>query len=399
MAPNGIGKDAFWESLLAGRSGIGPVTLFDASRHPCKVAGEVRDFDPAVHLGPDISSKRLARQTQLALAAAFQAVADARLSRDALLTALPVPLILGVSSSAIEVIERGMERMIAHGPERVPFHVVDGCRPHQAAGTLTRYIPFLGSATTVSSACSAGLDAIASAARLIRDGRADVALAGGADAPINALTMACLAKDRFIAPHDHPARASSPFSADRKAGVVAEGAGLVVLESLEHARARGATPYLEFTGCASRVDPCLEDAESGFAPAMKAALANACHHPEDTDYICAHGPGDPLLDRLETQAIKAAFGRHAYRIPITSIKGVTGNPFAAAGAFQVAACALVFRDHRIPPTANLDKPDPECDLDYVPGAARHADPRCILILSHGMGGGNSCLVVERVDPG
>lgn len=341
----------------------------------------------------------MARQSQLALAAAFEAVADARLSRDTLPTGLPIPLVLGVSSSAIEVIERGMERMIAHGPGRVPFHVVDGCRPHQAAGVLIQHIPLLGAATTVSSACSAGLDAIASAARLIREGQAEVALAGGADAPINALTMACLAQDRFIAHHDHPSRASSPFSADRTAGVVSEGAGLVVLESLEHARARGVTPYLEITGFASLVDPCLDAPESGLGPTLKAALANACHHLDDTDYICAHGPGDPLLDRLETQAIKSAFGQKAYRIPITSIKGVTGNPFAAAGAFQVAACALVCRDNLIPPTANLDKPDPECDLDYVPGAARRAAPRCILILSHGMGGGNSCLVVERVEPG
>ena len=396
VAPNGIGKEAFWNSLVEGRSGVGPVTLFDASQHTCRIAGEVKGFDPQIHLGSGIPHKRMARQSQLALAAAFQAVADAGLSRNSVVTTLPIPLVLGISSSAIEVIEEGMERLIEKGPSRVPCHIVDGCRPHQAASILILNIPLLASSTTVSSACSAGLDAIASAAALIREGRAEVAVAGGADAPINSLTMACLARSRLIAHHDNPLKASCPFSADRNAGVVAEGAGIVVLESLDHARARGATPYLEITGYATLCDPRLDEPESGLGPTIKAALANARRRPGDVDYICAHGPSDRLLDQLETNVIKSVFGSHAYRIPVSSIKGVTGNPFAAAGAFQVAACALILRDNLIPPTANLDKPDPECDLDYVPLVARHATPQCLLIQSHGMGGGNSCLVAERV---
>jgi len=396
VAPNGIGKEAFWGSLVEGRSGVGPVTLFDASQLPCRIAGEVNDFDPKTHLGPDISHKRMARQSQLALAAAFQAVADAGLSRNSVDTSLPVPLVLGISSSAIEVVADSMEILMTKGPSRVPFHSVDACRPHQAASILAHYIPLLSSLTTVASACSAGLDAIASAAALIREGRAEVAVAGGADAPINALTLACLAKGRFIAHHDNPLKASCPFSADRNAGVISEGAAIVVLESLDHARARGATVYLEITGYATLSDPRLDEPESGLGPTIKAALANARHRLGDVDYICAHGPSDRCLDHLETNVIKSVFGSHAYRIPVTSIKGVTGNPFAAAGPLQVAACALILRDNLIPPTANLDKPDPKCDLDYVPLVARHAAPQCILINSHGMGGGNSCLVVERV---
>jgi len=398
VAPNGIGKDAFWSSLLEGRTGIGLITLFDASQHSCRNAGEVKGFDPRIHLGPDISFKRMSRQSQLALAAAFQAVADANLSRDTVVTTLPVPLVLGISSGAIEVFEESMGRLLAKGPGRVPSHSVEAGRPHQASSIIARHIPLLTCSTTVASACSAGLDAIASAAAIIREGRAEVVITGGADAPVNSLLLACLAKSRLIAHHDNPAKASCPFSADRNTGVVSEGAGILVLESLDHARARGATPYLEISGYASFIDPTLEEPESGLGSTIKAALANARHRPGDVDYICAHGPSDRYLDLLETRVIKSVFGPHAYRIPVSSIKGVTGNPFAAAGAFQVAACALMFRDNLIPPTANLEKPDPECDLDYVPLTARRAAPKCVLINSHGMGGGNSCLVVERVDP-
>ena len=396
VAPNGLGIDAFWTSLLEGRSGIGPVSLFDASQHTCRIAGEVRDFDPNIHIGKGISHKRLARQSQLALAAAFQAIEDACLSKQTLVTSLGVPLILGVSSSAIEVIEQGMARMTAKGPTRVPSHIVHGCQPHQAASTIARHIPLLTSSSTVSSACAAGLDAIATATDIIRQGRAEVALCGGTDAPINALTLACLAQGGLISHHGNPAKASSPFSADRSTGIVSEGSGILVLESLDHARARGAIPYLEITGYASLHDLHPEQPESGLAATMMAALANARHRAEDVDYICAHGPSDRSLDRTETNVIKQVFGQRAYQIPVTSIKGVIGNPLSAAGPLQVIACALMLRNNRIPPTANLDKPDPECDLDYVPSTARHYSPRCILINAHGLGGGNSCLVVERI---
>ncbi|MEI7881059.1 MAG: beta-ketoacyl-[acyl-carrier-protein] synthase family protein [bacterium] len=396
VAPNGIGKEAFWDTLVAGRSGIGPVTLFDASQHTCRIAGEVKNFDPIIHLGTGISYKRLARQSQLALAATFQALSDARLTQETLATTLGIPLVLGVSSSAIEVIEQGMARMTAKGPGRVPTHIVHGCQPHQAASTIVRHIPWLTSSSTIASACAAGLDAIASATDLIRQGRADVAICGGTDAPINALTLACLAQGGMISHHNIPAKASSPFSSDRNTGIISEGSGILILESLNHARARGATPYLEITGYATHTDPHPDQPESGLASTIIASLANAQHRVADVDYICAHGPSDRTLDLLETNVIKTVFGQRAYQIPITSIKGVTGNPLSAAGPLQVITCALIFLNNRIPPTANLDKPDPDCDLDYVPTTARHFSPQCILINSHGLGGGNSCLVVERV---
>jgi 3-oxoacyl-(acyl-carrier-protein) synthase len=371
--------------------------LFDASAHPSRIAGEVKGFDPRLHLGPDISVKRLARQTQLALAATYEAMADAALTDEDVNAGNEIPLVLGVSSSAIDVIEHGMQRLLEHGPHRVPTHIVSACQPHQAASNLSHRLSMLTQATTMSSACAAGVDAIGMAADLIRRGKADVALCGGTDAPINPLTYACLAKAGLVSlRNDEPEKASRPFDMDRDSGVISEGAGIIVLENLDNARARGVIPYLEITGYATRTDPDVDQLGSGLGIAMHAALANAGRRPSDVDYISAHGPGHPLVDRAETAMIKAVFGRRAYAIPVSSIKGVIGNPLSAAGALQVIACALTMRHDVLPPTANLDKPDPECDLDYVPLKARRARVSCALINSHGLGGCNSCLVVERI---
>jgi 3-oxoacyl-[acyl-carrier-protein] synthase II len=395
MAPNGNNKRAFWETLVAGQSGIGPITLFDASEHPCRIAGEVKDFDLPALLGRPVKVKRLARQTQLALAATCEALHDAGIPGDRPEGLLP--LFLGVSSSAIEVIELGMERMQSRGPTGVPTHVVHGCQPHQAASTIAELFPAVNHTSTISSACAAGLDAIGAAYLQLRQGKFEKALAGGSDAPINPLTFACLAKAGLLSLRNHdPLHASLPFDRRRDSGVISEGAGLVMLETLEHARARGCRCYLEITGYASQMDTELASSGSGFAVTMEQALAHAGKRPEDIALVCAHGPGHPVLDVVETQAIKQVFGDHAYRIPVVSIKGVTGNPLAAAGSLQVIACALSLQAGIVPPTANLEVPDPACDLDYVPLKARHARVGSILINAHGLGGGNSSLVVERL---
>ena len=397
VAPNGIGKDAFWSSLLEGRSGIKAVTLFDASKHSCRIAGEVRDFNPALHLGPDINPKHLGRQTQLAIAAAREALTQANLKQEELAHDYPVPLVLGIGCAPMDIIEEGMTRLFEKGPLKVPSHTVHSGQPHHAAISVTHHLPILTQSLTVSSACAAGLDAIGFAANLIRQGKAHVALCGGSDAPINPMTFACLAKTGLMSlRNDHPEKASRPFDYDRDSGVISEGAGIVVLENMDHARCRGATALLEITGHASLIDPDWDTPASGLEMTMRQALANASMRPANVDYICAHGPGHPLMDRNETKMIKAVFGHHCDRIPVSSIKGVTGNPLAAGGAFQVIACAQAFREHTIPPTANLEKPDPECDLDYVPLVPRRADLKTILINSHGLGGGNSTLIVERV---
>ncbi|MEI8140054.1 MAG: beta-ketoacyl-[acyl-carrier-protein] synthase family protein [bacterium] len=397
VAPNGIGKEAFWSSLLECRSGIKTITLFDASKHSCRIAGEVSDFDPAVHIRPGINTKRLARQTQMALAATAQAFLDANLSCDTLISEKAIPLVLGVSSSAIEVIEHGMERMAGRGPEKVPSHIVHACQPHQAASIIALNFPLISRSTTIASACAAGLDAIGAAADLIRAGRADVVVCGGTDAPINPLTFACLAKAGLVSlRNETPGKASRPFDADHDSGVISEGAGILILENLTHALARNAKPYLEITGYATRFDTDPAVSGSGLNATMNEALANAGRRPLNVDFICAHGPGHPVLDRMETKMIKNVFGTHAHKVPVSSIKGVTGNPLSAAGPFQLIACSLATRHGIIPPTANLEKPDLECDLDYVPLHARHAHLNCILINAHGLGGGNSCLITERV---
>ncbi len=398
VAPNGIGKDAFWSTLVKGTSGIGPITLFDARQHPCRIAGEVKSFDPAIHIGPGINGRKVARQTQLALAATLLALQDASLSKDYLATQFPVPLLLGIGCAPMDIIEEGMTRLLQKGPNRVPSYTVHSGQPHHAASVVAQHFPLITQSTTISSACAAGLDAIALAADLIRRGKADVALCGGTDAPISSMTFACLAKTGLMSlRNETPEKASRPFDFDRDSGVISEGAGMVILENLEHALGRGARPYLEITGCASLVDPDLDVPGCGLEGTMSQALANAGKRPVDIDYICAHGPGHPVMDRLETVMIKTVFGDTAYRVPISSIKGVIGNPLAAAGALQIIACALAMKYDLIPPTANLEKPDPDCDLDYVPLTARHSRITTILINAHGIGGGNSSMIVERID--
>jgi 3-oxoacyl-[acyl-carrier-protein] synthase II len=247
-------------------------------------------------------------------------------------------------------------------------------------------------------ACAAGLDGVAQAVEVIHSGQADIAIAGGADAPVTSLTFACLDKAGLVAAYnERPECASRPFDRDRETGVVSEGAGVLIVENLDHALARGAGIYLEITGYGSQSDLDPTQHGSGLEHAIRLALANACKRPEDIDYICAHGPGHPVLDRAETEMVKRVFGEYSYRIPVSSIKGVTGNPLAAAGPLQLIACACAIRDQLVPPTANLENVDPCCDLDYVPTAPRATRIECALINCHGLGGGNSCMIVERFD--
>ena len=400
VAPNGIGKVDFWNSLLAAQSAIGPITLFDASQHSSRIAGEVKVFDPKIHLaGTEVNSRRLARHTQFALAATLMALNDANLTEQDVRPKAAFPLVLGVSTSAFDVIEDAMERMMERGPERVPSHVVHASNPHQAATLVSQHVPLVTRALTISSACAAGVDAVGVAADMIRAGKVDVAVCGGPDACVTPLAFAVLAKAGLLSMrNDEPEKASRPFDVDRDSGVISEGAGLIILENLDHARGRGAQPYLEITGQATRLDPDLNVPGSGFYETMTEAMANAGRRATDVDYISAHGPGHPVLDRVETAMIKKVFGQRAYSVPVSSIKGVIGNPLSAAGALQVIACCLAVRHGIIPPTANLDIADPECDLDYVPRVARRARISCALVNSHGVGGGNTTLVLETVKP-
>lgn len=397
LAPNGTGLEAFWDSILHGRSGIGPITLFDATNFKSRIAGEVKDFDVNAYMEPRMKPRRMARHTQLAYAAAMMALKDASLSIDELQSECPVPVVIGVSTSSLDVIERVFHDVTAKNPSRVGPFELSASKPQAAANVIADRIGGFCNAATVSSACPSGLDAIASAAAMIRHGDAEVAIAGGADAPITPLAMASFAASGLSSTrNDDPATASRPFDLTRDSGVISEGAGVLILEDFERARARGARIYLEISGFGARRDISEEQPASGLEHSMALALSNAGCSPEDIDYISAYGPGHPYLDAAEIRIIKRVFGDRARRIPLSSIKGVTGNPLAAGGPLQIASCALSIRDQVIAPTANHRFEDPACDLDVVPNRPRKARLNCVLVNVRGLGGSASSMVLKRV---
>jgi 3-oxoacyl-[acyl-carrier-protein] synthase II len=397
VAPNGIGKDSFWTSLVHGQTGIGPITLFDTEGSPCKIAGEIRDFDPAKFIAPQLKPKRMGRFTQLALVATDMAIEDSGLELEALRRIPRLPLFMGVGSSAVDILEEHAHRVRTLGQDKgVPYSTF-AFMPHSAAATISSVLRLNTEPVTISTACAAGLDSVGLAFAAVRSGRCDLAIAGGADAPITQLCFASFAAARLVPTEAlDPRKASRPFDLGRTSGVISEGAGVVILENLDHARARNHEAYLELNGYGMSMDPSLDDHYGGMAEAIRMALANAGKRPCDVDFICAHGPGHPVMDRIETGILKEVFGAHAYSIPVSSIKGNTGNPLAAAGVHQVVATSLAFRHGLIPPTANLERPDPDCDLDIVTGAPRLARLHCALINTHGLGGRNGSLVVGRV---
>jgi 3-oxoacyl-[acyl-carrier-protein] synthase II len=311
-----------------------------------------------------------------------------------------LPVCLGVSTSALDVIENGFREMKQRGPGRVNSLVVANGNPQAAAKLIAEKLGVETHATTICSACPSGIDAIAMAVARIRSGEAEVAIAGGADAPVTPLTMASLASAGLSSmANAQPERASRPYDENCDSGVISEGAGVLVLENLEHALARGARVYLEITGFSAQMDSDPAEPFDGLEGAMRVSLANASRDVRDVDYLCSYGPGHPLLDAAEVRAIRRVFGPFADRLPVSSIKGVTGNPLAACGPIQVIACGLAMQHGLIPPTANFETANEGCDLDFVPRQARRHRVNCALINVRGLGGGNSSMVVERVDAG
>lgn len=398
VAACGSDLQSYWDAIQHGRSGIGFITLFDSSDFDTHVAGEVKDFDLQRYIEPLTPVRRLARQTQLALAAAKLAFDDAGLTDQLPKLGGAIPVTLGVSTSSYSMIETAVAQMSAKGPDRIVPYISSASQPQQAASIIAEQFGLVAQAHTFASACPSGLDAVHAAAELVRGGKTDIALAGGADAPVCALGIACLQQSGLVSRKDLPPEKSSrPFNRDNDSGVISEGAGVVIIENYETARARGAHIYFEILGFASCVDPLPQEPGSGLGGAMQHALAEAAMLPQDIDYICAHGSGHPVLDRAEVKSIKQVFGPHAYRIPVSSIKGAVGNPLAAAGLLQLIACGCALRHGLVPPTANLEIPDAACDLDHVPGRGRRCQVNRILVNAHGLGGGNSSLVIRRVD--
>lgn len=385
LAANGIGKDAFWHSLLAGKSGIGPVTLFDAADLPCKIGGEVSGFDPKVYFAPHQKAKRMGRFTQLALVAFKEAVDDSETPMEYLKGVHDLPLILGVSTTAMDL----------RALPATSYSAVTGI-PNAAASTIAYTYGLTAQIQTISNGCASSLDAVASAYELIRSGKTDIAIAGGSDATITEYVYQCLCKSRNVSTqNDDPQHACRPFDRNRTGGVIAEGAGIVILESIEHAMSRNRQPYCEVLGYGQCIDKAGSLEAAGIEHSMEKAIANAGILKKNVDFISAHGPGDHFIDATESNAIKKVFGKRAYEIPVTSIKGACGNAMGTGGVQQLIATALTIKNAEIPPTTNLSCPDIDCDLDYVPASSRLKDIDLAIVNTHGFGRSNCSVVLGK----
>ncbi|NQU38421.1 MAG: beta-ketoacyl-[acyl-carrier-protein] synthase family protein [Lentisphaerae bacterium] len=387
FAANGSTRDAFWDSLMAGRSGVGPVTLFDADEFKCRIAGEVKDFDPHDYIDPILKPKRrMARAAQLAIAASHDAIGDARLTVADLQARDVVPVILGVSTNAMDVL----------GRPPTPWTAIAAI-PHAVTSAIAFGLGFQSRLSTLSNGCASGMDALWQATMEIRQGKTDLILTGSADAALSPYAFKSFEASRTMSlRNETPAKASRPFDRNRDGGVAAEGGAILVLENMEHARARGVPIYAEIVSYGSSADTPASREGSGLSIAMQMAMANAGCGPQEISCVSAHAPSDPHMDRIEVELIKQVLGSHAYRVPVTSVKGNTGNPMAVGGVLQVIAAALSLHYQTVPPTANLDTPDPQCDLDHVPGTPRRLDLRRAMINVHGFGRGNSCMLLDTV---
>ncbi len=400
VTPIGIGIDAIWQSACTGRSGIGPITLFDASQHACRIAGEVRDFDPARYM-PAKHLKRMDDFTRYAVAAAVLAVDDAELdiTPD---NSRRIGVLLGNNNGGARTMFRTFTGYQAAGPASVSPFYITAITTNMSSAQIAIRLQVRGPNFTIGNACASGLNAIGEAWRYILDGTCDVVLAGGTDALINPTEVAGFAASRAITlRNDDPQRASRPFDTDRDGFVLSEGAAIAVVESLDHARARGARIDAEIVGYATgseafHIAAPLPDG-IGVAVCMQAALASAGVQPEEIDYINAHATSTPAGDVNETQGIKLVFGAHAYRLAVSATKSITGHLIGASGALEALLTAKTLATGVITPTINLDHPDPACDLDYVPHTARRAAVRYALTNSFGFGGANASMVLRRWD--
>jgi 3-oxoacyl-[acyl-carrier-protein] synthase II len=326
------------------------------------------------------------------------ALEHAGLTADILREMEPISLVMGICSGAVDLTEQAKETVMTRGAKRVRPHIVGSCQPHAIGAALVQMLGVQTSVTTISAACPSGLDAVAAASKMIKEGRTDMVVVGAADSPLNISTAAsfCAAGIPPISTNFPAEEISRPFDAKSEGGPMSEGAGFVILERLDSALARGATLYGEVLSGATITDPPGKGSLEGLSQTMEMALSNAGILPDQISYICANAIGNLTGDRMETKLIKKVFKSAAYQIPISSIKGVTGNPLAAAGIFQVITCILSMTRGMIPPTANLTNPDPQCDLDYVPLKPRSIKVTYALANMHGMGGENSTLIVKRV---
>jgi act minimal PKS ketosynthase (KS/KS alpha) len=404
LAPGGVGAKDFWALLSEGRTATRRISFFDPAPFRSQVAAEV-DFDPAEHgLSPQ-DVRRMDRAAQFAVVAARQAAEDSGLrwidmdpSRIGVTIGSAVGATMSLDREYRVVSDDGRLDLVDH--RYAPPHLYDQFVPSSFAAEVAWACGAEGPATLISTGCTSGLDAVGHAVELIREGSADVMIAGASDAPISPITVACFDAIKATTPrNDDPTHASRPFDVTRNGFVLGEGSAVFVLEELTAARRRGATIYAEVAGFANRCNAFhmtgLRPDGREMAAAITAALDEARLNPDDIDYVNAHGSGTKQNDRHETAACKRALGEHAYRTPVSSIKSMIGHSLGAIGSIEIAASVLAMANDVVPPTANLQTPDPECDLDYVPVTARDWPTRRVLSVGSGFGGFQSAMVLTK----
>ncbi|EFK98866.1 MULTISPECIES: beta-ketoacyl-ACP synthase II [unclassified Streptomyces] len=400
LTPVGNDRESTWQALLAGKSGIAPITAFDATGLPTTIAGEVKGFDPSALLDRK-RERRSARFSQLAVAAAREAVADASLTVGGEgVDAGRVGVVLNNAVAGMDGIERAVDQMHAD-PRTISPYFVSSVIPNMPACEVAIDLGVRGPVTASALACASGVYALLEARRLILSGEADVVLAGGTDSAITRVMFQGLSNMGALSKrNDEPERASRPFDADRDGFVFGEGAVVCVLESAEHAAARGARAYAEVAGGALTSDAfhvsAPDPSGAGAVSAMRQALERTGTAASDVDYICAHGTSTRINDLTESKAIREVYGNSAYDLLVSSPKSMVGHLIGAAGALSAMVAALAIRDGVVPPTINLDQPGEECDLDYVPHTARKADVRAAAVNAFGFGGQNCVAVLRAV---
>jgi len=398
FTPLGNDIDTTWNNLIAGKSGIDYITLFDASRHETKIAGEVKGFEPTDHINRK-DARRMDRFAQLAVAAGYQAVSNARLEIDSENQDY-TGVFIGSGIGGLTTMFEQSKVLVEKGPDRVSPFLAPMMISDMAAAQVSIALGVKGPNLCITSACSSGSDAIGAAYEFIRRGESPLMIAGGAEAIVNPLGITAFNSLHAISTrNDPPQQASRPFDKDRDGFIISEGAVILVMESLEHAVKRGANILAEIVAYGATADSYhvtqpIESGE-GSVKAMQLAMKKAGLAPGDIDYINAHGTSTQLNDVTETRAIKTAFGEAAYKVPISSSKSMTGHLIGCAGAAEASFCIMAINKGMIPPTINLTNPDPECDLDYVPNQARKATVNIALSNSLGFGGHNSVLILRR----
>ena len=394
----GIGTDEVWKNLLAGKSGIGPITHFDASKFDCRIAGEVRNFDPLLWIERK-EIKKMGRFIQLALAATDFAVRMAGLEVTPE-TAESAGVFISSGIGGFDVIEREHSKFLAGGPGRISPFFIPASIVNLASGFVSIRYGAKGPNSATATACSASAHAIGDAMKIIQRCDAEVMIAGGAEAAITAMGVGGFAAMKALSTrNDEPERASRPFDADRDGFVVGEGSGVLILESLEFAQRRGARIIAELVGYgmsgdAFHITQPAENGDGAYRVSM-ATLKDAKISAEQVDYVNAHGTSTPIGDVIETTALKRVFGERAKKVPISSTKSMTGHLLGGAGGLEAGISVLAIRDQILPPTINYETPDPDCDLDYVPNHARRAELRYALSNSFGFGGTNASLLFKR----